>query len=242
MKWKGRAISSEAMEIPEFKITDQHHVSLERFREMDFESVDKYHLPIELMMENAGYNLARLATKIVVKSGTILVGAGTGNNGGGGLVAARRLSGWGFNVFLHIPDTKLRELPAIQLERALRHGARVKYPGKPDLFIDAYLGFSQYLPLNTKYQIAVDKANSLHCIKISLDLPTGFDARNYSSLFKPDIILTLAAMKTELMPLAGSADLYLADIGLPELVYNQFGLKQPVEFKHNSLLKCLIAD
>jgi NAD(P)H-hydrate epimerase len=230
------------MEIQEFKVTDQHHVTLERFREMDYEAVEKYHLPIELMMENAGYNLARLAARLVAKSGTILIGAGTGNNGGGGLVAARRLSGWGFNVFVDIPDTNLRELPSKQLERALSHGVRIKYPDKPDLFIDAYLGFSQYLPLNSSYQDAVDKANSLHCMKISLDLPTGFDVRNYSCLFKPDMILTLAAMKTELLPLAGSTDIYLADIGLPELVYNQFGIRQPDEFKLNSLLSCLVPD
>ena len=56
------------------------------------------------------------------------------------------------------------------------------------------------------------------------------------------MILTLAEMKTELLPLAGSRDLYLADIGLPILVYNQFGIRQPDEFKLNSLLGCLIPD
>ena len=227
------------MDIPEVYFTSTNHIKLDRFREMDYMAVDKYHLPIELMMENAGMNLAHLASTFLPDSGKILIGIGTGNNGGGGLVAARRLSGWGFSVSLNIPDHKLKELPAIQLERALTFGSKIENTNNPDLFIDAYLGFSQYLPLSIEYQNAVDNANRLSCTKISLDLPTGFNAQDYTSLFRPDIILTLAAMKTELLPLTKDIDMFLADIGLPEEVYNKFGLEQPGEFKRSSLLRLL---
>ena len=227
------------MDITDIHITHKNHISLDRFREMDSLAVDKYRLPIELMMENAGMNLAHLALTFMPDSGKILIGVGTGNNGGGGLVAARRLSGWGFSVFLNIPDPNLKELPAIQLERALAFGSKIENTNNPDLFIDAYLGFSQYLPLSTEYQNAVDKANGLSCTKISLDLPTGFNTQDSTSLFRPDIILTLAAMKTELLPLTKDIDIYLADIGLPEVIYNQFGIEQPGEFKQNSILHCL---
>jgi len=227
------------MDIPDIHITDKNHISLNRFREMDYLSVDKYHLPIELMMENAGLNLARLAAGFLPDSGKILISAGTGNNGGGGLVAARRLSGWGFRVFLDIPDPKLKELPAYQLDRALAFGAKIEKVDNPDLFIDALLGFSQFLPLSNEYQNAVDDANRFSCTKISLDLPTGFNAQTSTCLFRPDLIMTLAAMKTELLPLTKDIDIFLADIGLPEEVYNKFGLEQPGEFKRSSLLRLL---
>jgi NAD(P)H-hydrate epimerase len=50
------------------------------------------------MMENAGANLAWLASGMLggeVSGRRITVLAGPGGNGGGGLVAARRLIGWG---------------------------------------------------------------------------------------------------------------------------------------------------
>ena len=62
-------------------------LSLESFKEMDYLAVEKYALPIELMMENAGLQLARLITFSATKNSKILIGIGNGNNGGGGLVA-----------------------------------------------------------------------------------------------------------------------------------------------------------
>jgi len=54
------------------------------------------------MMENAGRCLAILTRETVfngdVEGKNIVVLAGTGGNGGGALVAARRLAGWGAKV------------------------------------------------------------------------------------------------------------------------------------------------
>lgn len=78
--------------IPEVILCRENHLPLEKFRQMDALAVEEYHLPIELMMENADLHLARLVTRILPDTGKVLMGIGTGNNGGGGLVAARRLS------------------------------------------------------------------------------------------------------------------------------------------------------
>ncbi len=212
---------------------------IEKFREMDYLAVENYHLPIEMMMENAGLNLARLATSILPEREEIIIGVGTGNNGGGGLVAARRLSAWGYPVFLDIPDKSLKELPASQLEKALKFGAKIRKPGKPQLFIDAYFGFSQRLPLPANFEMAIKTANQLTCPKISLDLPSGFDRQTSISLFKPDIILTLAAMKTELLPLVSEVQLFVADLGIPGSAYNAFGVSLPEVFRTSSLVKII---
>ncbi|MBW6480268.1 MAG: NAD(P)H-hydrate epimerase [Bacteroidales bacterium] len=208
---------------------------MEKFREMDYKAVEKYFLPIELMMENAGLNLARLISMNVKRNAKILIGIGKGNNGGGGLVAARRLAGWGFSVFLHIPDKNLGQLPELQLKRALAFGVHPDPITNPDIFADAYLGFSQRLPLSAEYLQATEKANQLNCTKISLDIPTGFDKKTGNSLFKPHFILTLAAIKTELLLPGVTAQLYLADIGIPKSIYNEFGIKYPEVFSRNSL-------
>ena len=70
---------------------------------MDYLAVNEYLLPIELLMENAGLHLARLVTHILPTPGKVLIGVGPGNNGGGGLVAARRLAAWGYKVDLDLP-------------------------------------------------------------------------------------------------------------------------------------------
>lgn len=205
---------------------------------MDYLSIEKYNIPIELMMENAGLNLARLTASFISQSDKILIGVGTGNNGGGGLVAARRLAAWEYKVFLHLPDRNLKPLPELQLKRALAVGARIVQLDEPAIFIDTYLGFSQRLPLSPKLIEAIEKMNQLDCKKISLDIPTGFNRVTTELLFKPDIILTLAAMKTELIPLLSKSQIFIADLGLPAAIYHEFEIVQPSAFQNSGIVEC----
>jgi len=227
------------LNFPSTNIKTTGSIPIHKFREMDYLSIDKYNIPIELMMENAGLNLARLAASLTQKTEQILIGIGTGNNGGGGLVAARRLAGWGYNVSLHLPDKNLKALPQLQLKRALAVGAHTENVEHPGIFIDAYLGFSQRLPLSDRLMEAVEKMNALDCMKISLDIPTGFNKQTAALLFKPDIILSLAAMKTELIPLLSNNQVFIADLGLPAAIYEEFGIKQPPQFSKSGVVECL---
>lgn len=227
------------MNFPEINITGIATLPIDKFREMDYLAVEKYHLPIELMMENAGLNLARLAASFLPEREEILIGIGTGNNAGGRLVAARRLAAWGYPVFLDIPDKDLKKLTASQLEKAITFGATTKKTKNPKLFIDAYFGFSQRLPLPVNFENAIQRAFQLSCPKISLDLPSGFDRETSTSLFKPDIILTLAAMKTELIPLLSEVQLFVADLGIPLSAYKTFGVSIPEVFQTSSLVKII---
>lgn len=214
-------------------------LSINQFREMDYTAIEKYNLPIELMMENAGLNLARLVSRNVDKTANIVIGIGTGNNGGGGLVAARRLAGWGFNVSLHIPDFNLNSLPALQLKRTLAFGVKPEPINNPDVFVDAYLGFSQRLPLSSLLALAVENANKMNCLKISLDIPTGFNIKTGDSFFKPDIILTMAAMKKELLLPGVKSQLFITDLGIPNKLYCEFGIEQPIGFASDGLIRYL---
>ncbi|MCW5517679.1 NAD(P)H-hydrate epimerase [Muriicola sp. Z0-33] len=213
--------------------TPSEALAIAAFKEMDYTAVRDYHLPIELMMENAGLMLAKLVAENAGLNGRILIGAGNGNNGGGGLVAARRLAAWGYKVYLDLPVPITKELPKRQLDRALLFGAqKQKGDTQPDVWIDAYLGFSQRSPLAEEFVSVINSANTSKALRISLDLPTGIAATTNTQMFMADIVLTLAAPKLILNTLSESTRIYIADIGIPEPLYKQFGIGLPNFYNH----------
>ena len=67
--------------------------------EVDRAMIEDYHIDLIQMMENAGRNLAHLARERFLhgdpRGQKVVVLAGTGGNGGGALVCARRLHNYG---------------------------------------------------------------------------------------------------------------------------------------------------
>ena len=214
----------------------ENALELEHFKKMDYYAVNQYHLPIELMMENAGLQLANLIAETTSKSKTIKIGVGNGNNGGGGLVAARRLSAWGYKIFIDAFTEITKELPLIQLKRALKFGAKITTIEHPDIWIDAYLGFSQRLPLDEVLVSRIQKANQSEALKIALDIPTGYlgDAENV--YFEAHKIITLAAPKKILFDLPNETEVFVADIGIPQEVYGKFNVEM-FPFDKNNIIK-----
>lgn len=224
------------MNFPEIEITPKQSLELEQFREMDYYAVDNYHIPIGLMMENAGLHLARLVSTVAQPGSTVNIGIGNGNNGGGGLVAARRLAAWGFLVYLDFFTEITKPLPLMQLERALKFGAKKEHIENPVVWIDAYLGFSQKLPLASELNQRIEAANKSAAVKISLDIPTGFLGEINPSTFKAAKVLTLAAPKKILLNLPPETTVYVADLGIPAGVYEKFGIASP-PFHKNSIIQ-----
>lgn len=188
---------------------------------MDYYAVNNLNLPIELMMENAGIHLAQLVSGLVGFQSTIKIGVGKGNNGGGGMVAARRLLAWGFNVTLDIPFEINSPLLLNQLDRAKKFGAKLEVLENPDVWVDAYFGFSQRLPLPPIINERIKKANALDCIRISLDLPSGLN-ENGLDYFHSSHVLSLAASKKVLFSLNQDTKIFLADLGIPKSIYDKF--------------------
>jgi len=221
------------MDYHQVKYPRQKALELDDFRKMDYYVVNNYNLPIELMMENAGLHLANLVASFTKKDRLIKIGVGNGNNGGGGLVAARRLAAWGYSVYLEIFTKLTKDLVVAQLERALKFGAKNESIPNPYMWIDAYLGFSQRLPLNNSLLKIIEEANNSLAIKVSLDIPTGFLGNTDELFFRADKILTLAAPKKILYNLDKNIDIYIADLGLPKQVYKKFKTELLPFHKHN---------
>ena len=87
--------------LPRLSAADVPAVTREQMREVDRLMIEEFGIQLLQMMENAGLNLAELARLHFdgkPAGRRVVVLAGQGNNGGGGLTAARRLSAWGANV------------------------------------------------------------------------------------------------------------------------------------------------
>ena len=192
-------------------------------------------VPVEFMMEHAGHNLARLSTNLSVKNQTSLVIAGSGNNGGGGLVSACRLKGWGYDVEVYLPQglDALRPVPKKQAQRAEALGIEL-IDGLPteysdNLVIDAYLGYgyNKRNDLTTKDVLGfLNDASSI----VSLDIPSGMDSNTGKSSipFSPNATMTIAFVKEGLLKADRNqlGRLYVADIGVPRsLIENQLGIE-----------------
>ena len=225
-------------------------VTMEQMIEVDRIAVEETGPNLYQMMENAGRSLSQLTIETLGenwKNSKIIVLAGTGGNGGGGICAARHLANRGANVKVCLTEPeRLKDVTAFQLHILKSTNAKIisieeLQNGKPDLIIDAIIGYSL---------MGEPKGNSLELIKwasnqqgivISLDIPSGINsttgdvACNY---IKPDLTLTLALPKTGLLP-SLTGELYLADIGIPNKVYEELNLKYQQPFNHNYYVKLI---
>lgn len=179
------------------------------------------------MMENAGRSLA--AVVLARHPGaSVTVLAGTGGNGGGGLVAARHLTNRGSLVSVAMSSDNLSEVAGLQLEIVKAMGvAASTEPAPSDLIIDALVGYSLRGAPRDRTAELIDWANGSDADVIALDVPSGLDSTTGET---PGSAISAAATMTIALPKTGLAqsdlvgDLYLADISVPQSVYEAIGV------------------
>ena len=211
-------------------------VSAAQMVEVDRLMQDKYGIKLIQMMENAGHALARLVHTLHPQ-GSILVLAGTGGNGGGGLVAARWLCGWGrqVSVVTTRPRTGFRDVPGHQLDSvgglAAGLGAAASKDElariRTDIIIDGVLGYSMSGKPRGLARHYIEFMNESQAAVVSLDLPSGIHPDKgvlHPPVVKADQTLTLALPKASFeMPEVKEqlGELYLADIGVPRQLWDR---------------------
>lgn len=228
--------------------------------EADRIATDQLGLGLLQMMESAGRELADLTRRAL--GGTarrrVVVLAGTGNNAGGGLVAARRLAGWGADVCVAFarPILRLRPGPCAQVEPLLAAGVRSAVAGHDrsypeladevchaDAVIDALIGYSLRGAPDDAYRRLIEIAALGDGPVISLDLPSGIDATTGARLgaaVAADMTLALALPKrgTEVGEGRRYAGVrYLADIGIPRSVFARLGIDGVPSFNDGPLIR-----
>lgn len=212
-------------------------IDKEQMVKVDRLMIDHYGITLFQMMENAGLNLARLAVELSIKTDTFLVLAGSGGNGGGTLVAARRLIGWGKNVQVRTTKSfdQYMGVPAHQLNILQQLKADVKLfdPNEDlaaDIILDGIIGYSiNGSPRGIPAQM-IEMTNDAKAKIISLDTPSGIELSQgiaYKPSVKSDATLTLALPKKGLFnPEIKKRvnQLFLADIGVPLQLYRKMGI------------------
>ncbi len=220
-------------------------ITTEQMIEIDRIAIEETGPNLYQMMENAGRNLAITVMNLSseIPNPKIVILAGTGGNGGGGICAARHLVNRNYDVKLVITNiSKLKDVPKKQLEIFENAGGKIINNFdeiKADLIVDAIIGYS--LTGNPKGRAAqfIEWANSQTAKKISLDIPSGIDStsgESYGEYFNANITLTLALPKTGLTE-EKCGKLLLGDIGIPKVVYDKIGIEYQSPFKNRFVVE-----
>ena len=216
---------------------DLPYLTTAQMREVDRAMIRDYGIDLVQMMKNAGRNLAHLARTRFLDGGPagkrVVVLSGSGGNGGGALVCARRLANWGAHVqvFLTRPGESLTPIPARQLSILRRMRVPVAQSDvvvrgmSADLIVDGIIGYSLSGAPRGAAADLIRWANDQHAPVLALDVPSGLDATTgaaYVPCIRAAATMTLALPKEGLRA-AGAVqyvgELYLADISVPPALY-----------------------
>ena len=184
------------------------------------------------LMENAGGAVAReIAKRFVVGSG-VTIFAGTGGNGGDGMVAARHLSCLGYEVSLVLvgsPSDIRREIVRRNWEAVTFMADSIKTVVAEDsalipkvegkVAVAALVGTGARGPLRHPVSDAVRILNGTSCFKVAIDIPAGVDpdtGQVFGEAFRADLTVTFHGAKRGLLEAKRNVgELLVTDIGLP---------------------------
>lgn len=207
-------------------------------REVDRAMVDDYGVSILQMMEHAGRNIAAVARAVFFEGfaagKNVLVAAGRGGNGGGGLSGGRQLHNMGANVtvVLTVPVETLTREAGLQLRTLQASGVRIARPGEldpdsQDLIVDAIFGYSLRGDPRGDAANLIDRILESDVPVLSNDIPSGVEAtsgRVGSPAIKAMATITIALPKKGLAEPEARAlvgDLYLGNIAVPPDLYSR---------------------
>jgi len=203
-------------------------LTVEQMAEADRLAIEEFGITLLQMMEHAGSALAELVVR-VAPEGRVTVLAGGGNNGGGGLCAARHLVARGRDVEIVLASGRLGEAARHHLATLAAMGIMPSDRPTGDLAVDALVGYGLSGALRGRAAELAKWANSRTAI--SLDLPSG---HGFEGAVESAATVTLALPKEGLR---GLSPLYLADLGLPEALWERMGLGPGAPFVEGRLVR-----
>ena len=181
-------------------------------------------------MEVAGWQVARFVDAFMngLRGRRVTVVAGSGNNGGDALVAARFLHQRGAIVTASIVPS--RDAGSL----AARHAATLRRMGLPagdapdgiepntDAVIDGLFGTGIRLPLREPAPRIIAAMNGTGRPIIAIDVPSGIDADTgigAETAVQASATLMLAAPKAGLVGKPAAGRIFIADIGMPVTLF-----------------------
>lgn len=207
---------------------------------------------LSMLMDNAGKKLAEKIDELYKKSkkqGEIIILAGNGNNAGDGFVCAEILRKLSYNVKIILtcgmPKSGLSNAAyynMYNIEAFLLNNCNLDLIFKNySIVIDCIFGTGFHGELTEEIKKFLQYVNSVDCIKIACDIPSGACALNgYCSCgtLKCDYTITFGAIKTGMLLSPARemcGEVVVADIGIPDEVYAS--LEKPVIHLNTDYIK-----
>jgi ADP-dependent NAD(P)H-hydrate dehydratase / NAD(P)H-hydrate epimerase len=157
----------------------------EQMRAVDRWAIDQQGVPSLELMETAGGAVADAAAEIASPGAPAVVVCGKGNNGGDGLVAARKLAELGFEVkaLLLGPGDELSEDARANLERfdaarAVKPAELEKALAGAGVIVDAIFGTGFAGEPRDPAAAAIEAINAAGAPTVATDIPSGVNASN----------------------------------------------------------------
>lgn len=200
-----------------------------QMRQADELAMGRFGIDLLQMMEHAGRAMAELVMRLA-PNGNIVVLAGSGNNGGGGLCAARHLVNRGREVAVVLAKEKNAE-SVVHHARTLARMGILPSAEPPDapVVVDALVGYGLHGPLEGRTAELADWAAGRTVF--SLDVPSGI---GFAGAVEPAATLALALPKTGL---EDTRPLFVADLGLPSALWAEMGLEVGSVFRLSPIVK-----
>lgn len=155
----------------------------EEMRQVDVLAFNTYHMPGEVLMENAGRAIVEVLIPDLTKQDRIVIVIGPGNNGGDGMVVARELKNRGYDVTViqTISTDKIRGEARVHLNVMQRFGVdiiydlpeAVQYLYEATTIIDALFGTGYTGPMREPMKTYVTLMNQAKAPIYSIDVPSG---------------------------------------------------------------------
>ncbi|WEL23310.1 NAD(P)H-hydrate epimerase [Candidatus Nanohalovita haloferacivicina] len=213
-------------------------MSKAQMEEIDRIVPEKYGISTGRLMENAGLQVAEAVRDHAVER-KVSVYVGKGDNGGDGMVTARRLSNWDFQVEVVLASENLEGKRKEELEILKKMDIEINiqesekdYP----VAIDGLIGYSLSGDPRPPFDSMIREINSFEQV-FSIDIATGLSAETgdiFRPAVNPDTTVTLAA-PFDKMSEGNSGRILVADIGVPPEAYQEFGKK--IVFEKSSLIR-----
>jgi len=185
------------------------YLSQEEAINVDVELFNEYKYSVDQLMELAGLSCATAIAKSyssnALSNKPILVCCGPGNNGGDGLVCARHLKLFEYDVTVYYPkktDKPLYKNLTHQCEE-MNIPVLSELPDKDEadnygLIVDALFGFSFKPPVRSEFSAVVDLMKRTKIPIASVDIPSGWHVERGEpdeGGIKPELLISLTAPK-----------------------------------------------
>ncbi len=213
-------------------------------REMDARAINKYGIPEEILMENAGQAAYfTILKEFGIKHKTFVTFCGVGHNAGDGLVVSRKIFSAGGNITIFILGdsskydgaakqnfeiAKKLQIEIIYLQDVSLAVEKLK---QADAIVDAIFGTGLNREVAGTYKEIIELINESHKTVFSIDIPSGINGdtgKVMSAAVKADFTITFGLPKIGSLLFPGYnyvGKLYVSHISFPPVMQESEQLK-----------------